>query len=46
MRGGPPRTSMKLDNRPKKLLVKGAHQEQLQDVRKWYEVCQLNAMRS
>lgn len=39
MRGGPPRTSMKLDNRPKKLVVKGVKQEQLQSVRDWYEVC-------
>jgi hypothetical protein len=38
MRGGPPRASMKLDNRPKKLLVKGASGEQVQDVRDWYEV--------
>lgn len=38
MRGGPPRTSMKLDNRPKKLLVKGASPESLQAVRDWYEV--------
>ena len=38
MRGGPPRTSMKLDNRPKKLVVKGAPQEALQSVRDWYEV--------
>ncbi|KAH9944557.1 uncharacterized protein BXZ73DRAFT_97037 [Epithele typhae] len=37
MRGGPPRTSMKLDNRPKKLLVKGAPVESLQAVRDWYE---------
>jgi RNA-binding protein 26 len=39
MRGGPPRSSMKLDNRPKKLLLKGAVSEHLQDVRGWYEVC-------
>ena len=38
MRGGPPRASMKLDNRPKKLLVKGASAESLQAVRDWYEV--------
>lgn len=38
MRGGPPRASMKLDNRPKKLLVKGVSDEQLQGVRDWYEV--------
>ncbi|KAH9921931.1 uncharacterized protein BXZ73DRAFT_39181 [Epithele typhae] len=37
IRGGPPRTSMKLDNRPKKLLVKGAPVESLQAVRDWYE---------
>ena len=29
---------MKLDNRPKKLLVKGASAESLQAVRDWYEV--------
>ena len=38
MRGGPPRASMKLDNRPKKLLVKGASPESTQAVRDWYEV--------
>lgn len=38
MRGGPPRASMKLDNRPKKLLIRGAGSEQLQSVRDWYEV--------
>ncbi|KAI0757205.1 hypothetical protein C8Q80DRAFT_1092235 [Daedaleopsis nitida] len=37
MRGGPPRASMKLDNRPKKLVVKGASAESLQAVRDWYE---------
>ncbi|KAI0824150.1 hypothetical protein BC628DRAFT_1323183 [Trametes gibbosa] len=36
MRGGPPR-SMKLDLRPKKLLVRGAPAESLQAVRDWYE---------
>ncbi|KAI0670098.1 hypothetical protein C8Q78DRAFT_167784 [Trametes maxima] len=35
MRGGP--RSMKLDLRPKKLLVKGAPTESLQAVRDWYE---------
>ena len=29
---------MKLDNRPKKLMIKGAPQEGLQAVRDWYEV--------
>lgn len=38
MRGGPPRASMKLDNRPKKLLLKGAPEEGRQAVRDWYEV--------
>ena len=38
MRGGPPRGSMKLDNRPKKLLVKGVTGDQVQSVRDWYEV--------
>ena len=39
MRGGPPpRASMKLDNRPKKLFVKGATADQLQGIRDWYEV--------
>ncbi|RPD81799.1 hypothetical protein L226DRAFT_7819 [Lentinus tigrinus ALCF2SS1-7] len=37
MRGGPPRASMKLDNRPKKLLVKGTLPESTQAVRDWYE---------
>ncbi|KAI0724356.1 hypothetical protein C8T65DRAFT_563486 [Cerioporus squamosus] len=37
MRGGPPRASMKLDNRPKKLVVKGASPESTQAVRDWYE---------
>lgn len=36
-RGGPPRASMKLDNRPKKLIVKGAKQDSEQGVRDWYE---------
>lgn len=30
---------MKLDNRPKKLIIKGADADQLQAVRDWYEVC-------
>ena len=38
MRGGPPRASMKLDNRPKRLLVKGAGEEHAQAVREWYNV--------
>lgn len=38
MRGGPPRASMKLDNRPKKLLVKGVSEENSQALRDWYEV--------
>ena len=29
---------MKLDNRPKKLLVKGVTSDQVQSVRDWYEV--------
>ncbi|KAI0085645.1 hypothetical protein BDY19DRAFT_964935 [Irpex rosettiformis] len=37
MRGGPPRGSMKLDNRPKKLLVKGVSSEEIPSVRDWYE---------
>lgn len=36
-RGGPPRASMKLDNRPRKLLVKGVREESLQALRDWYE---------
>ncbi|KAF7306700.1 hypothetical protein MIND_00461700 [Mycena indigotica] len=36
-RGGPPRGSMKLDNRPKKLLVKGAKEDSLQAVKDWYD---------
>ncbi|KAJ7169630.1 hypothetical protein C8R46DRAFT_204124 [Mycena filopes] len=35
--GGPPRASMKLDNRPKKLVVKGAKEDSTQAVRDWYE---------
>lgn len=45
MRGGPPR-SMKLDLRPKKLLVKGASTESLQAVRDWYEVRRVVALAS
>jgi RNA-binding protein 26 len=38
MRGGPPRGSLKLDNRPKKLLVKGVSEDSgKQAVREWYE---------
>ncbi|KAJ7630692.1 hypothetical protein FB45DRAFT_543378 [Roridomyces roridus] len=36
-RGGPPRASMKLDNRPKKLWVKGAKEGSEQGVRDWFE---------
>jgi RNA-binding protein 26 len=39
MRGGPPRGSMKLDNRPKQLLVKGAREGNLQALRDWFEAC-------
>ena len=38
MRGGPPRGSMKLDLRPKKLLLKGVSGDSVQAVRDWYEV--------
>ena len=37
MRGGPPRSSMKLDNRPKRLLVKDVTTDSLQAVRDWFE---------
>ncbi|KAL4268008.1 hypothetical protein AB1N83_000733 [Pleurotus pulmonarius] len=37
IRGGGPRTNLKLDNRPKKLLVKGVKEHDLQAVRDWYE---------
>ncbi|KAH9937502.1 uncharacterized protein B0H18DRAFT_970925 [Fomitopsis serialis] len=37
MRGGPPRGSMKLDLRPKKLLLKGISGDNVQAVRDWYE---------
>lgn len=37
MRGGPPRSSMKLDNRPKRLLVKDITTDSLQAVRDWFE---------
>jgi len=36
-RGGPPRASMKLDNRPRKLLVKGVREDAVQALRDWYE---------
>jgi len=36
-RGGPPRTGMKLDNRPKKLLIKDVGSDGVQAVRDWYE---------
>jgi RNA-binding protein 26 len=39
MRGGSARASMTLDNRPKKLLVKGVVEDGLQALRDWYEVC-------
>ncbi|KXN84792.1 hypothetical protein AN958_12086 [Leucoagaricus sp. SymC.cos] len=35
--GGAARFNMSLDNRPKKLLVKGAKSEQMQAVKDWYE---------
>ncbi|EIW86506.1 hypothetical protein CONPUDRAFT_133927 [Coniophora puteana RWD-64-598 SS2] len=35
---GPPRGSMKLDNRPKKLLLKGVSANNVQAVRDWYEL--------
>ena len=35
---GPPRGSMKLDNRPKKLLVKGVREGAVSALREWYEV--------
>lgn len=41
MRGGPPRSSMKLDNRTKSLVVRGVKAqdpEYVQAVRGWYEV--------
>lgn len=38
LRGNPGRTSMKLDNRPKKLLVKDVNAEKLQALQDWYEV--------
>ncbi|KAF5337396.1 hypothetical protein D9611_003255 [Ephemerocybe angulata] len=38
LRGGPPRGSLKLDNRPKKLVVKGVPGEEgLRAVKEWYE---------
>ncbi|TFK76880.1 hypothetical protein BDN72DRAFT_890677 [Pluteus cervinus] len=36
--GGPPRGSMKLDNRPKKLLVKGVTDESVQALKGWYDI--------
>ncbi|KAF9229674.1 hypothetical protein BS17DRAFT_33650 [Gyrodon lividus] len=38
IRGGPPRGSMKLDNRPRKLLVKGVREDAVQVVREWFEI--------
>lgn len=35
---GAPRGSMKLDNRPKELLVKGVREESVPTLREWYEV--------
>lgn len=35
-RGGPPRASMKLDNRPRKLLVKGVPEESVEVAQNWY----------
>ena len=37
-RGGPPRASMKLDNRPRKLLVKGVPEESAEVAQNWYGV--------
>jgi len=37
LRGGPPRASMKLDNRPKKLFIKGVSDDSVQAIRDWYE---------
>ena len=37
-RGGPPRASMKLDNRPRKLLVKGVPEESVEVAQNWYGV--------
>ncbi|KAI0067886.1 hypothetical protein BV25DRAFT_1911750 [Artomyces pyxidatus] len=37
LRGGPPRGSMKLDNRPRKLVVKDVDSDAMQAVRDWYE---------
>ncbi|KAJ7597267.1 hypothetical protein C8J56DRAFT_919638 [Mycena floridula] len=37
VRGAPPRQSMKLDNRPKKLHIKGVNTEGLQALQDWYE---------
>lgn len=36
-RGGAARASMKLDNRPKKLLIKDVESDSVQAVRDWYE---------
>jgi len=45
-RGGPPRASMKLDNRPKKLLVKDVGSDGAQAVRDWYEVDAVETLES
>ncbi|KAI6045139.1 hypothetical protein EDC04DRAFT_2638695 [Pisolithus marmoratus] len=36
-RGGPPRGSMKLDNRPKRLLIKAVQDDAVPAIRSWYE---------
>ncbi|KAG6330067.1 hypothetical protein ID866_9022, partial [Astraeus odoratus] len=37
-RGGPPRGSMKLDNRPRQLLIKSAAEDAIPAIQSWYEV--------
>ena len=37
-RGALPKFNMTLDNRPKKLLLKGVKSEQIQAVKDWYQV--------
>ncbi|KAH7883912.1 hypothetical protein F5I97DRAFT_1896746 [Phlebopus sp. FC_14] len=47
IRGGPTRASMKLDNRPRKLIVKGVSEDAIQAVRDWYETTgQLDSVES
>ncbi|KAL4069370.1 hypothetical protein J3A83DRAFT_3542163 [Scleroderma citrinum] len=46
VRGGPPRGSMKLDNRPRQLLIKGVSEDAAPAIQSWYETTgQLESVR-